>query len=74
MMSAVIDCPVHTLLSYHIHRQPSSLCPAPLQVLRPFLLRRVKSDVERSLPPKKETILKIGMTEMQRKWWVLMGA
>eukprot|EP00798_Chlamydomonas_sp_ICE-L_P018352 gene18352-24817_t len=26
-----------------------------------------KSDVERSLPPKKETILKIGMTEMQRK-------
>ena len=43
-------------------------------MLRPFLLRRVKSDVERSLPPKKETILKIGMTEMQRKWWVLMGA
>ena len=31
------------------------------------LLRRVKSDVEKSLPPKKETILKIGMTEMQRK-------
>lgn len=39
-----------------------------VQVLRPFLLRRVKSDVERSLPPKKETILKIGMSEMQRKW------
>ena len=39
-----------------------------LQVLRPFLLRRVKSDVERSLPPKKETILKIGMSEMQKKW------
>jgi SWI/SNF-related matrix-associated actin-dependent regulator of chromatin subfamily A member 5 len=38
-----------------------------LQVLRPFLLRRVKSDVERGLPPKKETILKIGMSEMQRK-------
>ena len=38
------------------------------QVLRPFLLRRVKSDVERGLPPKKETILKIGMSEMQRKW------
>ncbi len=37
------------------------------QVLRPFLLRRVKSDVERGLPPKKETILKIGMSEMQRK-------
>ncbi|GAX78211.1 hypothetical protein CEUSTIGMA_g5653.t1 [Chlamydomonas eustigma] len=39
------------------------------KVLRPFLLRRVKSDVEKSLPPKKETILKIGMTEMQRKWY-----
>lgn len=38
------------------------------QVLRPFLLRRVKSDVERGLPPKKETILKIGMSQMQRKW------
>ena len=43
------------------------LLPLLSQVLRPFLLRRVKSDVERSLPPKKETILKIGMTEMQRK-------
>eukprot|EP00798_Chlamydomonas_sp_ICE-L_P028324 gene28324-31441_t len=39
------------------------------KVLRPFLLRRIKSDVERSLPPKKETILKIGMTEMQRTWY-----
>ena len=43
-----------------------------VQVLRPFLLRRVKSDVERSLPPKKETILKIGMSEMQRKWYAAL--
>ena len=35
------------------------------KVLRPFLLRRLKADVEKSLPPKKETILKIGMSEMQ---------
>jgi SWI/SNF-related matrix-associated actin-dependent regulator of chromatin subfamily A member 5 len=35
------------------------------KVLRPFLLRRLKSDVEKSLPPKKETILKIGMSDMQ---------
>ncbi|KDO75119.1 hypothetical protein CISIN_1g042305mg [Citrus sinensis] len=28
------------------------------KVLRPFLLRRLKSDVEKGLPPKKETILK----------------
>ena len=39
------------------------------KVLRPFLLRRLKADVERGLPPKKETILKIGMSEMQRKWY-----
>ena len=48
MSSAVIDCPVHTLLSYHIHRQPSSLWLIPPQVLRPFLLRHFKSDDERS--------------------------
>lgn len=40
-----------------------------MQVLRPFLLRRVKSDVEKSLPPKKETILKIGMSEVQQTWY-----
>lgn len=44
---------------------PSIPAPACPQVLRPFLLRRLKSDVEKSLPPKKETILKIGMSEMQ---------
>lgn len=44
----------------------------PAQVLRPFLLRRVKSDVERGLPPKKETILKISMSEMQRKYYAAL--
>ncbi|KAF2458539.1 putative SNF2 family helicase/ATPase [Lineolata rhizophorae] len=39
------------------------------KVLRPFLLRRVKSDVEKSLLPKKETNLYIGMSEMQVKWY-----
>lgn len=43
-----------------------------LQVLRPFLLRRLKSDVEKSLPPKKETILKIGMSEMQKKYYAAL--
>ncbi|EFJ50690.1 hypothetical protein VOLCADRAFT_80059 [Volvox carteri f. nagariensis] len=42
------------------------------KVLRPFLLRRVKSDVERGLPPKKETILKIGMSDMQKKWYAAL--
>ncbi|KAF1808678.1 putative SNF2 family helicase/ATPase [Eremomyces bilateralis CBS 781.70] len=39
------------------------------KVLRPFLLRRVKSDVEKSLLPKKEVNLFIGMSEMQVKWY-----
>ena len=37
-------------------------------ILRPFLLRRLKNDVEKSLLPKIETKLYIGMSEMQ-KWW-----
>ncbi|AOA64720.1 ATP-dependent DNA translocase [Komagataella phaffii CBS 7435] len=37
------------------------------KVLSPFLLRRVKSDVEKSLLPKKEVNLYVGMTEMQIK-------
>ncbi|KAK7202427.1 chromatin remodelling complex ATPase chain ISW1 [Myxozyma melibiosi] len=39
------------------------------KVLRPFLLRRVKSDVEKSLLPKKEINVYIGMSEMQIKWY-----
>ncbi|KAL2264928.1 hypothetical protein VTJ83DRAFT_7438 [Remersonia thermophila] len=39
------------------------------RVLRPFLLRRVKSDVEKSLLPKKEINVYIGMSEMQVKWY-----
>ena len=37
--------------------------------IRPFLLRRLKADVERSLPPKIETKLYVGMTDMQRQWY-----
>lgn len=39
------------------------------RVLRPFLLRRVKADVEKSLLPKKEVNLYVGMSEMQVKWY-----
>ena len=38
-------------------------------ILRPFLLRRLKSDVERSLLPKIETKLFIGMSAMQKQWY-----
>lgn len=34
-------------------------------ILRPFLLRRIKSDVETSLPRKKEIILYASMTAKQ---------
>lgn len=39
------------------------------KLLQPFLLRRVKSEVEKSLLPKKEVNLYIGMSEMQVKWY-----
>ncbi|XP_071453497.1 chromatin-remodeling complex ATPase chain Iswi-like [Hetaerina americana] len=38
-------------------------------VLRPLLLRRVKSDVEKNLPPKKEVKLYVGLSKMQREWY-----
>ena len=39
------------------------------RVLRPFLLRRVKAEVEHSLLPKIEANLYVPMSEMQRKWY-----
>ncbi len=39
------------------------------KVLRPFLLRRLKTDVETSLPPKKEIKLFVGLTPMQQQWY-----
>ncbi|KAH8044078.1 helicase [Aureococcus anophagefferens] len=36
------------------------------KLLRPFVLRRLKADVEKSLPPKSETILFTSMTATQR--------
>lgn len=37
------------------------------KILRPFMLRRLKKEVETSLPPKHETILFTGMSAMQKK-------
>lgn len=36
------------------------------QVLRPFLLRRVKAEVEKELPPKSETLVKVELSAWQR--------
>ena len=37
------------------------------KVLRPFLLRRVKADVESSIPPKKELLVYTQLSAMQRE-------
>lgn len=39
------------------------------KLLNPFLLRRLKSEVERSLLPKKEIHLYVAMSDMQRLWY-----
>ena len=42
-------------------------------ILRPFLLRRLKTDVEKSLLPKKETKVYVGLSKMQREWYTKVG-
>ena len=37
------------------------------KILRPFMLRRLKADVAKGLPPKTETILMAGMSKMQKQ-------
>ncbi|KAK1870431.1 hypothetical protein I4F81_012890 [Pyropia yezoensis] len=39
------------------------------EVLRPYLLRRKKEDVEKSIPPKEETIVMVELTRVQKKWY-----
>ncbi|CAH0562488.1 unnamed protein product [Brassicogethes aeneus] len=43
------------------------------KVLEPFILRRVKKDVEKSLPAKVEQILRVEMTSVQKQYykWIL---
>lgn len=38
-------------------------------LLKPYLLRRVKEDVEKSLPRKEETILEVSLTPIQKKYY-----
>jgi SNF2 family DNA or RNA helicase len=37
--------------------------------LRPYMLRRVKEDVEKSIPAKEETIIDVELTTMQKKYY-----
>lgn len=41
-------------------------------LLRPFILRRLKEDVEKSIPPKEETIISVELTRVQKKWYRAM--
>ncbi|GLV35654.1 Imitation SWI [Carabus blaptoides fortunei] len=38
-------------------------------VLKPFLLRRLKAEVEKRLKPKKEIKVYVGLSKMQREWY-----
>jgi len=38
-------------------------------ILKPYLLRRLKEDVEKSMPPKTETILEVSLTPSQKKFY-----
>lgn len=40
--------------------------------LQPYLLRRVKKDVEKSLPAKVEQILRVEMTKTQKQYYKLI--
>ena len=39
------------------------------RLLRPFMLRRLKKEVAKKLPPKKETLLYVGLSAMQREMY-----
>ncbi|KAJ3058365.1 choline dehydrogenase 6, partial [Podochytrium sp. JEL0797] len=38
-------------------------------LLKPLMLRRLKEDVEKSIPHKEETIIEVELTTMQKKWY-----
>ncbi|KAL0485675.1 chromatin-remodeling complex ATPase [Acrasis kona] len=39
------------------------------KVMKPFMLRRLKTDVECEIPPKKEIMVECGMSKMQKEWY-----
>jgi len=50
-------------------RQDKKLLSMTPHLIRPFFLRRLKSQVEHSLPPKEEIIVKLAMSSEQRKYY-----
>merc|ERR1719219_200918 len=49
--------------------QQNSILSTLHQILTPFLLRRIKSDVDLDIPPKKEVLVYCPMTETQREMY-----
>jgi chromodomain-helicase-DNA-binding protein 7 len=39
------------------------------RILKPFLLRRLKGDVEKSIPPKEETIVEVELSKLQKQYY-----
>ena len=38
-------------------------------IIRPYILRRLKQDVEKSVPPKEETIIEVELTGLQKQYY-----
>jgi superfamily II DNA or RNA helicase len=39
------------------------------EVIRPYILRRLKEDVEKSVPPKEETLIEVELTSTQKQYY-----
>jgi chromodomain-helicase-DNA-binding protein 7 len=39
------------------------------ETIRPYILRRLKEDVEKSVPPKEETLIEVELTLAQKQVW-----
>ena len=39
------------------------------ELIRPYILRRLKEDVEKSVPPKEETIIEVELTSIQKQYY-----
>ena len=37
--------------------------------MRPYFLRRMKADVEKSVPPKEEIVVQVELTAVQKQWY-----
>ena len=44
----------------------------PHSILRPFMIRRLKANVAKGLPPKTETLLMTGMSKIQKQLYKLL--